>query len=197
MRRAAVGLRRALGAIGVCSLLVLPAAASARWFKPPCPRGPDGRCIEVPCEPFLEKIRILAIHRRRADDPGCPWQAQASRLAERQQAIVDQEKGKMSTACIRKTAALMRPVASIDVLRSYRDANGSAVALVRYTNNAHRTVQDATITCSAMRDLTVIATGTGVAAGPIPADASRELPVRIPLGGAAFSCAQCELTLER
>src|SRR6185369_6772519 len=116
------------------ALLLLPHSTQAGWFKDPCPKGPDGRCIEVPCEPFLAEIGTLASYRRQADDPGCPAHAQASALADRHQATVDESKAKMSTKCIRKAAALMRPVASIDVLRSYEE-RGTAIVLVRYTNN--------------------------------------------------------------
>lgn len=173
--------------------LALPAQpAAAGWFKTPCPKGPDGHCIEEPCDPFLDAIRSLAAHRRQADDPGCPDHAQASALADEDQQTVDRMKDKMSTKCIRKATDLMRQVASIDVLRSY-EQHGSAVVLVRYTNNTQSTLAEARIECSALRGKDVVATATGVAAGPIAAGATRELPVRIDLHGAIFECAQCTL----
>lgn len=174
------------------ALLLAPSPTRAGWFKEPCPKGPDGHCVQVPCEPFLEEIRKLASYRRLADDPGCPGHAEASALADQRQESVDREKAKMSTKCIRKAAAMMRPVASIDVLRSY-EQRGVAIVLVRYTNNTQQTLTRTTITCSAVRDQTSVATGTGTVNGPIPDGASRELPVRIDLGGAAFDCARCDL----
>lgn len=169
--------------------------AAAGWFKTPCPKGPDGHCIEEPCEPFLDEIRSLAAHRRAADDPGCPDHTQASALADQDQQTVDRMKDKMSTKCIRKATDLMRQVASIDVLRSY-EQNGSAVVLVRYTNNTQRTLPEARIECSALRGKDVVATGTGVATGPITDGATRDFPVRIDLRGGTFECAQCELGAE-
>ena len=91
----------------------------------------------------------------------------------------------------------MRAVASIDVQRSYVDAAGDAVAVVRYTNNAQQTVQNATIACSAFRDATVVAVGKAMMSGPVPDGASRDVNVTIALAGAPFSCVQCDLTLER
>ena len=178
------------------ALLVPPRPTSAGWFKEPCPKGPDGHCIEEPCDPFLDEIRSLASYRRQADDPGCPEHAQASALADQRQQNVDRMQAKMSTKCIRKATELMRQVASIDVLRSY-EQHGNAIVLVRYTNNSQRSVTEATITCSALRGKDVVATGTGVATGAIADGASRELPVRIDLRGASFECAQCELGPER
>lgn len=183
--------------VAVLSCLVLvPAPASAGWFGTPCPKGPDGRCVQVPCEPFLEEMRSLASYRRKADDPGCPAHAQSSHLADLHQEKVDRDKARMSTKCIRKAAAIMRPVASIDVRRSYEDA-GHAVVVVRYTNNTPRTLQSATISCSALKDTAVVAVGETVAPGPIPKGTSRDLEVRIDLAGRSFSCAQCEPTLEQ
>jgi hypothetical protein len=188
--------RRVRLATLLLALVLLPRPTHAGWFKEPCPKDPDGHCIEEPCEPFLEEIRSLASYRRLADDPGCPGHAQASALADMHQGSVDRSKAKMSTRCIRQAAALMRPAASIDVLRSY-EANGNAVVLVRYTNNSQHSLTEATITCSALHGKEVVATGTGVATGPIADGASRELPVRIDLGGAAFECAACDLGPER
>lgn len=178
------------------ALALASSPAQAGWFKEPCPKGPDGHCIEVPCEPFLEEIRKLASYRRQADDPGCPGHAEASALADERQESIDRDKAKMSTKCIRKAAALMRPVASIDVLRSY-EQNGTAIVLVRYTNNTQQTLTRATITCSAIHEQKAVATGTGNVNGPVPDGATRELPVRIDLAGAAFDCARCDLGAER
>ena len=72
----------------VC-LMALATPASAGWFKEPCPKGPDGRCLYAPCEPFLDQMRLLASYRRQADDPGCPGHEQASLLADQQQKTVD------------------------------------------------------------------------------------------------------------
>jgi hypothetical protein len=176
-------------------LCLMPTPASARWLKKPCARGPDGRCVEVPCGPFLDEMRLLATQRRKADDPGCPGHAQSSHQADLHQENVDRRTADMSTACIRKAAAIIRPVASIDVRRSYEDA-GHAVAMVRYTNNTQRTLQNVVITCSAMRDTATVAVGKGVARGPIPAGARRDLEVKIDLAGAAFSCVECHPLLE-
>lgn len=176
-------------------LALAPAARAERWFKPPCQRGPDGRCIEEPCDPFLDEIRALAAYRRLADDPGCPGHAEASALADQRQTRVDEMKAKMSTACIRKATEPMRQLASVDVLRSYAQG-GTAIVLVRYTNNSQRTVAQAAITCAALRGKDAVATGKGVAVGPIASGATRELPVRIDLRGATFECARCELELE-
>lgn len=191
----ACGMVVRLATAGVC-LLALATAASAGWFKEPCPKGPDGHCLYAPCEPFLDQMRLLASYRRQADDPGCPAHEQASRLADLQQKTVDDAREKVSTGCIRQAVAIMRPVASVDVRVSYED-HGSAIVKVRYTNNTKRTVESATITCSAMRDTRVVAGGTGVAPGPIPDAATRDLQVRIGLAGEAFSCVQCDLGLER
>ena len=176
---------------------ILSTPAFAGWFKPPCPKGPDGHCVPVPCEPFLAEVRSLAAYRQKADDPGCPEHDQSSRLADQHQQIIDQEQGKMSTKCISQAAALLRPVASIDVQRSYENDAGYAVALVRYTNNTGRPVQTATITCSAIRDADLVAAGKGVVPGPIPDGSSRDLPVMIDLAGARFSCVQCDLAVEQ
>ncbi len=178
-------------------LLSMPTPTLAGWFKEPCPKGPDGRCVQVPCEPFLDEMRSLAAYRRKADDPRCPGHAQSSRQADVHQEKIDREQAKMSKECIGKAVAILRPVASIDVQRSYQNDVGNAVALVRYTNNSHRTLQDATISCSAMRDADVVAVGKSVTPGPIPDGSSRDLQVTIELAGAAFSCVQCDLTLER
>jgi len=179
----------------VC-LLALSTPASAGWFKTPCPKGPDGFCAYAPCEPFLDEMRALAGYRRQADDPGCPGHSQSSLLADQKQQSVDVTWGKVSTACIRKAAAIMRPVASIDVRVSYGQ-HGAAVAQVRYTNNTKKTVKDATIACSAMRDARAVAKGQGVAKGPIRDGATRDVEVRIDLGGEAFACVECELGIER
>jgi hypothetical protein len=176
---------------------MLPTATRAGWFKEPCPKGPDGHCIPVPCDPFLEEVRALAAYRRQADDPRCPAHGQASHLADLQQESIDRSRAKMSTACIRKAAAIMRSVASVDVRTSYANDAGAAVALVRYTNNAQRAVRDVTISCSALRDASVVGVGTGVIPGPIQDGASSDLQIRIGLAGAPFSCVQCELTIER
>ena len=141
-------------------------------------------------------MRNLAAYRQKADDPRCPAHAQSSRMADLGQETVDRRQAQMSTECIAKAAAIMRPVASIDVQRSYANAVGDAVALVRYTNNTRRALQSATISCSAIRDAAAVAVGKGVVAGPIPDGSSRDLQVTIALAGAPFSCVQCELTSE-
>ena len=189
-------MRVRLVAVLLC-LLTMPTLTLGGWFKPPCAKGPDGRCEEIPCEPFLVEVRSLAADRRKADDPRCPAHEQASHLADVHQETVNREQAKMSTKCIAKAAAIMRRVASIDVQRSYENDVGYAVAVVRYTNNTHRTLQNATISCSAIRDADVVAVGKGVAAGPIPDGSSRDLQVMIELAGASFSCVQCDLTLEQ
>jgi hypothetical protein len=179
----------------VC-LLALATPARAGWFKEPCPKGPDGFCAYAPCEPFLDEMRLLASYRRQADDPGCPGHEQASLLADQRQKSIDAMREKVSTGCIRQAVAIMRPVASIDVQVSYED-HGSAVTQVRYTNNTKRTVENATITCSAMRDTRVVGVGTGAVPGPIPDGATRDIQVKVALGSEGFSCVQCELGLER
>lgn len=179
----------------VC-LLALTTPASAGLFNTPCPKGPDGFCAYAPCEPFLDEMSALARYRRQADDPGCPGHGQSSLLADQKQQNVDAMWGKVSTACIRKAVAIMRPVASLDVRVSYGE-RGSAVAQVRYTNNTKKTVKDATITCSAMRDTRAVGKGQGVATGPILEGASRDVEVRIDLTGEAFACVECELEVER
>lgn len=182
-------------AAALLCLAAVATSARAEW-KTPCPKGPDGFCAYAPCEPFLDEMSALARHRRQADDPGCPGHGQASLLADQKQQNVDALWGKVSTACIRKAVAILRPVASIDVRVSYGE-RGSAVAQVRYTNNTKRTVKAATIACSAVRDARTVAKGQGVATGPITDGATRDVEVRIDLGGEAFSCVECELAAER
>ena len=166
-------------------------------IKEPCKKGPDGHCEQIPCEPFLDEMRRLASYRRKADDPGCPAHQQSSHLADLHQENINRDQAKMSTKCIRQAAAIMRPVASIDVQRSYDNNLGQAIAVVRYNNNTHQTLRAATISCSAIREASVVAVGQGVVAGPIPDGAHRDLQVRIALAGASFSCVECELTSER
>lgn len=178
-------------------LSMMPTPALARWLKKPCTKGPDGRCVKVPCDPFLAEIRSLATYRQKADDPRCPAHEQSSRMADLHQVIVDREQEKMSTRCIRQASEIMRAVASIDVRRSYANPAGDAVAVVRYANHTKRTVHSATIACSAIRDTAPVAVGEGVVAGPIPAGSSRDLQVTIALAGGSFSCVQCELVVER
>ena len=92
-------------------------------------------------------------------------------------------------------STIIRPVASIDVRVSYGE-RGSAVAQVRYTNNTKKTVKDATIACSAVRDARPVGKGQGLATGPILDGATRDVEVRIDLGGEAFACVECELAAE-
>ena len=183
--------------VGLVVAVLTPVPTLAGLFNTPCPKGPDGRCVTAPCDPFLDRVRLVADYRRKADDPRCPAQEQSSRLADLNQEVVDREQATMSTECIAKAAAIMRAVASINVQRSYPDDVGDAVAVVRYTNNARRTVQSATITCSALRDAAVVAVGKAVVSGPVPAEAGRDVRVTIALAGAPFSCVECDLTLER
>ena len=179
----------------LCLAAVTTTPASAGWFGTPCAKGADGHCAYAPCEPFLDEMSALARYRRQADDPGCPGHGQSSLLADQKQKTVDALWGKVSTACIRKAVAILRPVASIDVRVSYGE-RGAAVAQVRYTNNTKKTVQDATIACSAVRDARTVGKGQGVATGPILDGASRDVEVRIDLGGETFACVECELGLE-
>ncbi len=183
-------------ATALLCIFTLATPASAGWFKTPCAKGPDGFCAYAPCEPFLDEMRALATYRRQADDPGCPAHAQSSLLADEKQKSIDVTSGKVSTACIRQAAAIMRPVASIDIRVSYAE-HGAAVAQVRYTNNTKKTVQDATISCSAMRDARAVGTGKGVARGPIADGATRDVQVSIDLAGEGFSCVECQLGVER
>lgn len=170
-------------------------ASAQRWKS--CPKGPDGKCQWPACEPFLAGIETLAAYRRKADDPRCPWQGRSSALADQQQQKIDQLEPNMSTQCIAKAVPTMRRLASIDVRNSYAEEPSRAIAQVRYTNNADRTVASATITCSAMQDDRAAAKGTAVVAGPIAANATRDVQVAIDLAGASFSCVECELTQER
>lgn len=176
---------------GLLSSLVAAPAFAERWKS--CPKGPDGRCIKIPCEPFLDEVRSLAANRRKADDPRCPTRQQASDRADMHQKNIDGIEAKMATECIAKAAAIMRPVASIDVQRSWTSEAGQGVAAVRYSNNTERTLQSATITCSAMRDDKVIAVGKTLVPGPIAKGATRDVQVTIELGGTAFSCVECDL----
>jgi hypothetical protein len=170
-------------------------ASAQRWKS--CPKGPDGKCQWPPCEPFLADIETLATFRRKADDPRCPSHGQSSARADQLQRKVDQAEPTMTTECIAKAVPIMRRVASIDVRNSYAEEPGRAIAQVRYTNNADRTVKSATITCSAMQDDRAVAKATSVVAGPIAANATRDARVTIDLAGASFACVECELTTER
>lgn len=170
-------------------------AAAQRWKS--CPKGPDGKCQWPACEPFLADIEALAAQRRKADDPRCPARAQSSARADQLQQKVDQAEPTMTTECIAKAVPIMRRVASIDVRNSYSQEGGRAVAQVRYTNNADRTVASATITCSAMQDDRAVAKATATVAGPVAKAATRDLEVTIDLAGASFACVECELTAER
>jgi hypothetical protein len=170
-------------------------ASAERWKS--CPKGPDGKCVRLPCEPFLADIRALAAYRRKADDPRCPGQARASALADQQQQKIDQIEAKMATTCIAQAVPIIRRVASIDVQRSDTNAAGQGVAVVRYTNNTEDSIRSATVTCSAMRADQVVATGKAIVPGPIAPAASRSVQVAIDLAGATFECVECDLTSER
>lgn len=170
-------------------------ASAQRWKS--CPKGPDGKCQWPACEPFLADIEQLATLRRKADDPRCPAQGQWSARADQQQRKIDASEAQMSTDCIARAVPIMRRVASIDVRNSYTEEPGRAVAQVRYTNNADRTVTSATITCSAVEDDRVIAKATATVAGPVATGATRDVQVKIELAGSSFACVECELTAER
>lgn len=170
-------------------------ASAQRWKS--CPKGPDGKCQWPACEPFLADIEALATQRRKADDPRCPSRGQSSARADQLQQKVDRAEPTMTMDCIAKAVPTMRRVASIDVRNSYPEEPGRAIAQVRYTNNADRTVQSATITCSAMHDDRAVAKATTAVTGPIAKDATRDVQVRIDLAGSGFSCVECELTQER
>ena len=182
-------------ALGVLLACWTAPASAERWKS--CPKGPDGKCLRLPCEPFLADVRALAAYRRKADDPRCPSHAQSSTLADQQQRKIDQIESKMSTVCIAQAVPIIRRVASIDVQRSDTNAAGQGVAVVRYTNNTEGVVQSATVTCSAMHADRAVATGRGVVPGPIAPAASRNVQVAIDLAGAAFDCVECDLTSER
>jgi hypothetical protein len=170
-------------------------AGAQRWKS--CPKGPDGKCLRLPCAPFVADVQTLAALRRKADDPRCPSQAQWSARADQQQQKIDAIEAKMSTECIAKAVPIMRRVASIDVRSSNGDTAGRAIANVRYTNNTDRTLASATITCSAMHDDKPVARATATVAGPITGAATRDVQVSIDLAGAVFACVECELTAEK
>lgn len=180
----------------VLLLVSWSAPASAQRWKS-CPKGPDGKCQWPPCEPFLADIQQLATFRRKADDPRCPAQGQWSARADQQQQKIDASEAQMSTDCIARAVPIMRRLASIDVRNVYLEGPDRAVAVVRYANNADRTVTSATIACSAMQDDRPVAKATAVVAGPVAKGTNRDVQVTIALAGASFACVECELVTER
>jgi hypothetical protein len=113
--------------------------------------------------------------------------------------MLDRLHKQMPPEVLEECTALMKPLLSIKVNRSYLSEGGRfAQGIVTYTNKNKRTVADALVRCDAVAGFDEkVGTQKVPVTGPIPSQVERTRDFMIPLAGRDFSHLECVVTLER
>lgn len=154
--------------------------------------------LKIPdADDYLKACRQYTKYTRELQDP-----ANASdptrNLRALQKWIMDRAQPHLKAAVIRQCVAIMQPVVSVRVDRSYlSDSRKYGHAIVTYKNNNEKTLTLALVRCDAIHVIDKEGTQEVAVPGPIPPEVERTLEFMIPLAGEDMSHVECTVTLER
>lgn len=159
----------------------------------------DTPAKKAPRETFLEACRMAARFSRELQDPAFRPES-GVKLLDLSVTAVERlkAKGEVPAEALAECNAILQPVTSIKVDRSYASDSGRfAHGIVTYTNQNDRVLTAALVRCDAIVGLNKVGTQEVAVAGPIPSRTARTLDFQIPLAGKRFHHVECMVTLER